>query len=123
MADILDMLEEVEWTNPQKGRAPEPSPYLAAVQKSIGDGFNPQTKFGKSFAFTINVGKGSPETQDKELGKHVNLLRKAGRQTDPVCSVLVQAGEVNRKSGDVRIQFVTREKITRQGSATEASAA
>lgn len=112
MADILDMLEEAEWTAAQ-GRGAQASPYLPAVQKSW-DARPEGSKMGKAFSFTVTLNGKSQEEQDKDLARNENQLRRCGRQvSNGPCSVLVQHGDVNRKTGEVRITFTTREKITR----------
>lgn len=134
MSDILSMLEPVdEWVNRSPiGREAEPSPYLPAVQKSWserGEADKDGIQLGKAYSFSVTLNGKSPEDQDKDLKRHVNYLHKAGKQVDggPV-SVQVQQGDINRKSGAVKLTFRTRTKITRPGAGnaaqgTEATAA
>jgi hypothetical protein len=104
-------LEEVTWEPKQGRKAAAPSPYLPAVEASWA-GKAADSKMGKAFAFTITLNGSDQVEQDKDLTKHIGALRRAGRQMDPPVSVLVQAGEVDRKTGEVRVTFTTREKIT-----------
>jgi len=122
MADILDLMEEAEWVPARKGPGKVPSPYLPAVQKLVDGGFDPKTKLGKAFAFTLNTGTDKAK-QDAELNRNVNSIRKASGQTTPPCTVLVQTGDVDRKTGDVRVTFVVREKISRPGAGNAAQPA
>lgn len=101
---LLALLEDAEWSSPQ-GRPVKTSPYLGIVQKSQAD--------GKPYAINITLNGKTADEQFKDLGKHVQQFRKAGSQMEPPVTVLVQAGEVDLKTGNVKVTFMTRDKITR----------
>jgi predicted secreted Zn-dependent protease len=111
---MLALLEEAEWTAPQ-GRPSKESPYLAVIAKAHAD--------QKAYAIPVTLNGKTAEDQDKDLQKHVLQMRRAGSQIDGTPSVLVQAGEVNRKTGEVRITFKTRPKITRKRNPDAAATA
>lgn len=114
---LFEALEEAEWTS-TSGRQAQASPYLGVIQHALDT--------GKTFALTVTLNGRNTQDRVKELGKHVLAFRKAGGQTEPACSVLVQAGEIDEKTGDVKITFRTRDRITRtrktvEGSSVESS--
>lgn len=104
---MIAALEEAEWTS-GAGRPKKESPYLGIVKHA-----NEQ---GKAFAINVTLNGKNGVERAQDLSKHIMAFRKAGSQMEPQVTVLVQAGEVDENTGDVRITFKTREKITRNRS-------
>lgn len=104
---MLDLLEDAEWTAPQ-GRPQKLSPYLGIVKKAQED--------DKAYAIKVSLNGKTVDEQFKDRDKHVLLFRKAGSQLDTPATVLVQCGEVDPRTGEVKITFKVREKITRKRS-------
>ena len=111
---MLALMEEAEWTAPQ-GRPASTSPYLTVITKANTD--------GKAYAIPVTLNGDTPEAQDKDLQKHVLQMRRAGKQIEPNVTVLVQAGDIDRETGAVRLTFKTREAIKRPRNAEAAASA
>lgn len=122
--DVLAMVEDAsgEWKARQgRPRGGTVSPYLPLIEKSVADAGDDFTKNGgKPLGMTLTLNGKTDEERKADLGKHVNALRKAGRQHDPAVSVLVQAGDIVK--GSCRVLFKARPKITRTGSTKTATA-
>lgn len=109
-------LTEAEWNPPARGGfAAKPNPYQDVVAHA--------NKTGKPQALTFQLDAKDYAEQQKEIGKEIRLLRRAGDRLDPPRSIAAYAGEVDKKAGTVVVTFKVIDKIIRNaGDKTEDAA-
>ena len=100
-------LEDAEWNPPARGGfSAKPNPYQEVVAAA--------DKAGKPKSLRFVLDSTDYAGQQKEIGKEIRLMRRAGERLDPPRSIAAYAGEVDKKTREVVVTFKTIDTRTRE---------